>query len=190
MNIALSMNDYNKMTVGETVKKYSQQLFSFIKGKTKTAEDAEDILQEVWYQLSRIANLEDLENVSAWLYSVSRNKITDLYRKKKTNNLEDYTYENEDGYFEIKDILLLDESQSPELAMFKDLFWKELMEALDELPENQRQVFVQNEMEDKTLQQIADEQGDNIKTIISRKGYATKHLRKKLQPIYNDILNN
>ena len=190
MNIPLTMNVNNKMTVGETVKKYSQQLFSFIKGKTKTAEDAEDILQEVWYQLSRIANFEDLENVSAWLYSVSRNKITDLYRKKKTDNLEDYSYENEDGEFEIKDILLLDDSQSPELILFKDLFWKELMEALDELPENQRQVFIENEMEDKTLQQIANEQGENIKTIISRKGYASKYLRKKLQPLYNDILNN
>ena len=181
MNITLAMNEYNKMTVGETVKKYSRQLFSFIKSKTKNAEDAEDILQEVWYQLSRIANFEELENVSAWLYSVSRNKIIDLYRKKKTDNLEDYSYENEDGEFEIKDILLLDESQNPELMLFKDLFWKELMEALDELPESQRQVFIENEIE---------EQGENIKTIISRKGYAAKYLRKKLLPLYNDILNN
>ncbi|MBL0331738.1 MAG: RNA polymerase sigma factor [Chlorobiota bacterium] len=183
------MNENNKITLSETVKQYSRQLFSFIKGKTKTAEDAEDILQEVWYQLSRIVNLEELENVSAWLYSVSRNKIIDLYRKKKTNNIEDYSYENEDGVFEIKDILLLDESQNPELAMFKEMFWKELMKALEELPENQRQVFIENEMEDKTLQQIADEQGEKVKTIISRKGYATKHLRKRLQLIYNDIIN-
>lgn len=190
MNIAIQMNEKNKMTVGETVKQYSRQLFSFIKGKTKTNEDAEDILQEVWYQLSRIANLEELENVSAWLYSVSRNKITDLYRKKKTDNLEDYSFENDEGDIEIKDILLMDESQSPELAMFKDLFWKELKEALGELPENQRKVFIENEMEDKTLQEIADEQGENIKTIISRKGYANKHLRKKLKPLYIDILNN
>ena len=190
MNIALSMNEYPKITVGQTVKKYSRQLFSFIRGKTKSIEDAEDILQEVWYQLSRFANIDELENISAWLFSISRNKITDLYRKKKTDYLEDYSYEDEEGNFEIKDILLLDESQSPELAMFKNLFWKKLMEALDELPQNQKQVFIDNEIEDKTLQQIADEQGENLKTIISRKGYATKHLRKKLQPLYNDILNN
>ena len=190
MNLTMSMTAYPKTTISDTVKKYSRQLFSFIKGKTKSLEDAEDILQEVWYQLSRFANLSDLENVSAWLYSVSRNKITDLYRKKKTANLEDFSYENEEGIFEIKDILLIDESQSPELAMFKNMFWKALMEALDELPPNQKQVFVENEMEDKTLQQIADEQGENIKTIISRKGYATKHLRKKMQPLYNDFLNN
>ncbi len=190
MNIALSMIENKKMTIGETVKTYSRQLFSFIKGKTKTLEDAEDILQEVWYQLSRLGSLKELENVSAWLYAVSRNKITDLYRKKKTDNLEDYSFENDEGVFEIKDILLLDESQNPEMAMFKDLFWKELMEALGELPENQRLVFTENEIEDKTLQQIANEQGENIKTIISRKGYAAKHLRKKLLPLYNDILNN
>jgi len=75
--------------------------------------------------------------VSSWLYSISINKITDLYRKKKTDNLEDYFYANEDGDFEIKDILLLDDSQSSELAIYKDVFWKVLMEALEEQPENQ-----------------------------------------------------
>lgn len=189
MNIAFSMEHNKRTSVGDTVKRYGRQLFSFIKGRTRTDEDAEDILQEVWYQLSRLTNIEDLENVTAWLYSVSRNKITDLYRKKKPDSLEDYARENEDGEFEIKDILLLDDSQGPELAMFRDLFWKELMTGLQELPENQKQVFIQNELEDKTLQQIADEQGENIKTIISRKGYATSYLRKKLRPLYNDIIN-
>ena len=70
-------------------------------------EDAEDILQEVWYQFSKYTNIDELENASAWLYAVSRNKITDFYRKKKTDNLEDYTYEDEDGNFSIKDALFL-----------------------------------------------------------------------------------
>lgn len=183
------MDQERKSSVGEAVRKYGRQLFSFIRGRTGTDEDAEDILQEVWYQLSRLTHLEELENISAWLYAVSRNKITDLYRKKRPESLEEFTYENEEGDIEIKDILLMDESLSPDLALFKDLFWKELMEGLDELPANQRLVFIQNELEDKTLLQIADEQGENIKTIISRKGYATRHLRKKLQPLYNDILN-
>lgn len=189
MNAAISMNNKSETTtIGDTVKKYGRQLFSFIRGKTKTPEDAEDILQEVWYQLSRLTNLEDLENMSAWLYAVSRNKITDLYRKKTSDSLENYAYENEDGIFEIKDILLSDDSHHPELALFKDVFWQEILAALDELPENQRRVFIDNEIEDKTLQQIADEQGENLKTIISRKGYAVKHIRKKLQPLYNDLL--
>ena len=82
-------------------------------------EDAEDILQEVWYQTSRLTNIDDLENVGAWLYSVTRNKITDNYRKKKSDSLEDYTYEDEDGSFSIKEILLADDSNNPELKCLK-----------------------------------------------------------------------
>ncbi len=181
------MTDKPKLSITETVNNYGRQLFNFIKGKTKTVEDAEDILQEVWYQFSRLANLDELENISAWLYSVSRNRITDLYRKKKTDNLEDYSYENDDGILEIKDILLLDEGDNPEMAFFKELFWEKLQQALAELPENQRYVFVQNEIEDKTLQEIAEETNENLKTIISRKGYAVKHVRKMLKPLYNEL---
>lgn len=183
-----TMNE-NKIqnSVSQTITKYGKQLFSFIKNKVNIVEDAEDILQEVWYQFSNLTNIDALENSSAWLYAVSRNKITDFYRKKKTDNLEDYTYENEEGDFSIKDILLMDNSSNPELILFKEMIWEELLKALDELPENQRNVFIQNEMEDKTLQEIADETNQNLKTIISRKGYAVKHLRKKLLPLYNEL---
>ncbi|MBP6575812.1 MAG: sigma-70 family RNA polymerase sigma factor, partial [Chryseobacterium sp.] len=97
--------------------------------------------------------------------------------------------QDEDGELNVKDILLADDSNNPEIAMFKDMFWDELMKALDELPEKQKKVYVQNELEDKTLQEIADEEGENIKTIISRKSYAVKHLRKRLQRLYNDLKN-
>lgn len=170
------------------INQYSKKLLGFIKEKTKSLEDAEDILQEVWYQFSRLANIDELENISAWLYSVSRNKITDLYRKKKSDSLEDFTYEYDEDNFEIKDILLLDDTEHPDLVFFKELFWDEFNKALAELPENQRLVFTENEFEDKTLQQIADEQGENLKTIISRKGYVTKHLKNRLLPLYNEFL--
>jgi len=184
----ITMNENQKQnTISQTITKFGKQLFSFIKNKVNIVEDAEDILQEVWYQFSNLTNLDALENTSAWLYAVSRNKITDFYRKKKTDNLEDYTYENEEGDFSIKDVLLLDDSNNPELAIFKELFWDELLKALEDLPENQRYVFIQNEIEDKTMQEIADESGENLKTIISRKGYAVKHLRKKLLPLYNEL---
>ncbi|WP_407482270.1 RNA polymerase sigma factor [Elizabethkingia meningoseptica] len=181
------MAEKKSASLSEVVKDYGSQLFRFIKGKVSKTEDAEDILQEVWYQTSRLTNIDDLENVGAWLYSVTRNKITDNYRKKKSNSLEDYTYEDEDGSFSIKEILLADDSNNPELKMFKDIFWDELMKALDELPENQRRVFFQNEIEERTLQEIADEEGENLKTIISRKGYAVKHLRVRLQHLYNEL---
>lgn len=182
-----SMSDERHFSITETVQQFGKKLFGFVRGKVKTTEEAEDILQDVWYQFSRLSNLDELENVSAWLYRVAQNRVTDNYRKKKTDNLEDYTYENDENEISFKKILLLDENASPELALFKEEFWNELMNALDELPENQKEVFLLNEIEDFTLQEIADKKGENLKTIISRKGYAVKHLRKRLQHLYNEL---
>ena len=172
--------------IGETVKNYGGKLLSFIRPKVRNTEDAEDILQEVWYQFSNLTNIGEIVNIGGWLYRVSNNKIIDKYRKKTTDNLEDFVYEDEDGSFAVKDILLLDDSENPELLAFREEVWKELFAALEELPENQRLVFVENEIEGKKLQEIADEQGENIKTIISRKNYAVKHLRKKMAILYKD----
>jgi len=173
--------------ISQTVSTYGGKLMSFIRPKVKNTEDAEDILQEVWYQFSSLTNLSEIVNIGGWLYRVTANKITDKYRKKKTENLEDFVYEDEDGLFSIKDILLMDETAGPEIKMFQDEIWKKLFEALEELPEKQRLVYTENELNDKTLQQIADEQGENIKTIISRKNYAVKHLRKRLKKLYEDL---
>ncbi len=174
-------------TIKSTIQTFGKKLFGFIRGKVRSNEDAEDILQDVWYQLSSFGNLEDIENVSAWLYQVARNKVTDLYRKKKTDNLEGYEFTDSEGEMMFKEILLLDDSQNPELALFKEAFWNELEKALNQLPENQREVFVLNELEDLTLQQIADLKGENLKTIISRKGYAVKFLRNKLNYLYQEL---
>ena len=182
-----SMSNERHFSITETVQQFGKRLFGFVRGKVKTTEEAEDILQDVWYQFSRLSNLDELENVSAWLYRVAQNRVTDNYRKKKTENLEDFTYENDENEISFKEILLLDENASPELAIFKEEFWSELMQALDELPENQKEVFLLNEIEDFTLQEIADQKGENLKTIISRKGYAVKHLRKRLQHLYNEL---
>ena len=182
-----SMSKEKQFSITDTVQQFGKKLFGFIRGKVKTTEEAEDILQDVWYQFSRLTNLDELENVSAWLYRVAQNRVTDNYRKKKTENLEDYTYENDENEISFKEILLLDENANPELAIFKEQFWHELMEALDELPENQREVFLLNEIEDYTLQEIANKKNENLKTIISRKGYAVKHLRKRLQHLYNEL---
>ena len=167
-------------TIIETVRQYSSRLSRFIRGQVKSDEDAEDILQDVWYQLSKVVDLEGIESMSGWLFQVAKNRITDTYRKKKENPLSDLMGDDEDDDFRFRDILLAD-SETPEDQFFKDVFWEELMKALDELPENQRTVFVQNELEDSTLQEIADQTGENLKTIISRKRYAVQHLRKRLQ---------
>ncbi|MBC7424255.1 MAG: sigma-70 family RNA polymerase sigma factor [Ferruginibacter sp.] len=169
------------------VKDYGTRLFRFIRGRVPTDEDAEDILQDVWQQLSNVVDVERIEQMSGWLHRVARNKITDRQRKKKPELLDDYASGNEDGEFSFADLLLVDNSNNPETAYINDLFWQELFIALDELPQTQRDVFVWNEMEDITLQEIADKTGENIKTIISRKGYAVKHLRKRLQDLYNEL---
>lgn len=184
----INMADKPKLNIVQAVKDYGKKLFGFIRGRVNTDEDAEDILQDVWYQFSNISATETIEQVSGWLFAVARNKITDRYRKKQPELIDDLAYEGEEGEFYFTDILLADDD-NPETQHLKSIFWEELFNALEELPENQRNVFVQNELEDKTLQQIADEQKENIKTIISRKRYAVQHLRKRLQHLYNDLIN-
>ena len=186
-DVTSTMSDNSKNTISTTISKFGKGLTSFIRGKVSSSEDAEDIAQEVWYQLSNFSNIDDIESISGWLYQVARNKITDLYRKKKPEPLEDYSYENDEGEFSFKEMLLLDDSENPDLALFKELFWSELLKALEELPENQKQVFILNEIEDFTLQEIADQTNENLKTIISRKGYAVKYLRKKLNYLYQEL---
>lgn len=102
--------------------------------------------------------------------------------------LDDLTYEDEEGVVGIKDILITGDS-NPETEYLRQLFWEQLKEALDELPENQRNVFIWNELEERTFQEISGTTGENIKTLISRKGYAVKHLRKKLENLYEDFMN-
>jgi len=177
-----------RQNIIETVKDYGKGLLSFIRGKVKSEEDAEDILQEVWYQLSNVVDIDEIEQMSGWLFKVARNKIIDGYRKKTPELLDDLSFENDEGEFNFNDILLADDDD-PETVYIKELFWQELFVALDELPASQRQVFVWNELEDKTLQQIADETGEKLKTVISRKGYAVKYLRTRLETLYQEFLN-
>jgi RNA polymerase sigma factor (sigma-70 family) len=174
----------NKKTI--SIREYGKKLFAFIRGKVSTEEEAEDILQDVWYQLYNTS--EAIEEVGAWLYRVARNKIIDRYRKKKPELLEDQAYEDEEGELHFKEILLADPS-NPEAEYLKNLFWKELDKGLNELPAEQKEVFILNELEGLTFAEIAARTGENIKTLISRKGYAVRHLREKLQTLYDEFLN-
>ncbi len=186
-SINLTMSQQKTNSITKTIQQFGKNLFGYVRGRVKNTEDAEDILQDVWYQLINLTDLDELESISGWLYEVAQNKITDKSRKKKNLFLEDFGYENDEGELNIKDILLLDENNNPELEIFKELFWKELMKSLDELPENQKEVFILNEIDDLTLQEIANKKGENLKTIISRKGYAVKYLRNKLNYLYKEL---
>jgi RNA polymerase sigma factor (sigma-70 family) len=181
--IALPMTQ-PQQRIKHAVRDYGKRLFGFIRSRVTNDEDAEDILQDVWYQLSSIIDTEPIEQLSAWLFRVSRNRIVDKKRKRGVLSLEDMAYEDEDGEMLYMESLFADTKQS-EPDFDSALFRESLFNALDELPEKQRLVFVMNELEGLTLQQIADKSGESIKTIISRKRYAVAHLRERLQNMYN-----
>jgi|SRR6185312_9388697 len=185
--IAIPLAEEKSQNIIQAVQDYGKRLFSFIRGRVKSDEDAEDILQDVWYQFSNAVDTEPIQQVSAWLFTVARNKITDKYRKKKSVSIEDFVYEDEDGEVNYKDLLLADPT-TPEDTELRKLFWEELFKALDELPEEQKQVFIWNELEDMTFKEISEKTGENIKTLISRKRYAVSFLRKRLENIYTDLL--
>ena len=181
------MSTSTQHTITQAVKQYGKQLLAFVRGRVATDEDAEDILQDVWYQFGSQPELGAIEQVSSWLYRVARNKIVDKSRKKREERLDDYSYEDEDGGLSFRDILYA-EAPTPEAENLRQLFWDQLFVALDELPAAQREVFVQNELEERTFQEIADETGVPLKTLISRKGYAVKHLRKRLESLYQEFI--
>ena len=175
-------------SVKATVKSYGKKLFSFIRNRVGTKEDAEDIIQDVWYQLSKLDSGLP-EQIGSWLFRVAQNKIIDKYRKQKPDSIEDYSYEDEEGEMNFREILLSDESDEAETVYLKKIFWEELFEALSELPKAQREVFVKNEIEERKLKDIADETGESIKTVISRKRYAVIYLRERLRSLYEEIIN-
>jgi len=174
-----------QQSIVNAVQNYGKRLFGFIRSRVKNDEDAEDILQDVWYQLSSIIDTEPIEQLSAWLFRVSRNRIVDKKRKQSPLLLEELAYEDEDGELVFPEALLTD-SMNPEKAFEQEYLREMFFIALAELPEKQREVFVWNELEDLTLQEIADKTGESIKTIISRKRYAVAQLRERLQEIYDE----
>ena len=182
-----ALTDQRNRTVTSAIAQYGQRLFKFIRGKVPSNADAEDIIQDVWYQFSKVSGIEPIEQVSGWLFRVARNRVTDRFRKQRPALLDDLGVEGEDGGNWIREILLADDT-NPEFETLKEFFWEALFDALDELPDNQREVFVWNELEDQTFQEIADRTGVNIKTLISRKRYAVQHLRKRLDNLYQEFL--
>ncbi len=173
----------------QAIKLYGKNLLGFIRKRVKNDADAEDILQDVWYQFSALVNSEPVEQTGAWLYRVAKNKIIDKHKKKSETLLDDMLVSNndeDDDPFDFKDILLTEES-TPETEYLRNLFWEQLFIALDELPEEQKQVFIWQELDDMTFAEIAEKTGVNINTLVSRKRYAVLHLRDRLQQLYDEI---
>ena len=186
--MTLPVADQRKQNIMKAVRDYGRRLFYFIRGRVNTQEDAEDILQDVWYQFSNVMNSEPIEQTSAWLFRVARNRIIDQYRRRHPDSLEDeIDSDPEEGGFQFREILLAEDA-TPESEHLKNLFWEKLFSALNELPEEQRQVFILNELEDIPFSEISERSGEKINTLISRKRYAVLHLRKRLDQLYKEIM--
>jgi len=173
--------------IADTIKAYSQRLMGFIRQRVNSKEDAEDILQDVFYQFA--GNVEPIEQVTGWLFKVARNKITDSYRKQKLPLIDDIQKSNsdEDG-FDWKELMFAGDD-SPETMYIRNLFWEELQLALDELPKEQSEVFIQNELEDIPFKTISERTGVAVATLISRKRYAVLFLRGRLAGLKDELLN-
>jgi RNA polymerase sigma factor (sigma-70 family) len=185
-----SMSNTQSIKIADIFNNYKNKLFNFIRPRVKNEEDAEDILQEVFYELSEAESLmQPIERVSSWLYTVARNRIIDLYRKKKPVSLIiESPGDEEKEISELTDILF-DESDSPELEYLKTLIQEEMSASLEELPEEQRQAFELNEFQGKSFKEISEMTGVEVNTLISRKRYAVLYLREKLKSLYDELIN-
>lgn len=186
VSIQGNMAAAEKRNIGSVISEYSKRLMGFIRRRVSTEADAEDILQDVFYSL--IGNTEPIEQISGWLFSVARNKITDRKRKHKTALLEDVFAESDDDFLGWAD-LFFDENSNPETAYLRSMFWEELNTALNELPDEQKQVFILNEIEGMPFKDIAEKTGVPANTLISRKRYAVLHLRNRLAALRDELLH-
>lgn len=190
----ITVNDYTvnqKLNISEIVKSYRTRLQGFIRKRVRTIEDADDILQEVFYQLAETDSMmKPIDHLSAWLYTVARNRITDLYRKKKSKSLPEFIGDDEadPGISELKE-LLFEDGLNPETEYLRSLVWKELNDALLELPVEQREVFELHEMQGIPFKEISEMTGNSVNTLLSRKRYAILFLRERLKIIYDELLN-
>ncbi len=176
-----------------TFLKEKDKLLGFIRNRVSSSEEAEDILQDVFYQfVAGFETIESLDRVTSWLYSVARNKIIDRYRRDaarpKKTDFELISGKDDDTPLTLQDILP-DLDNTPESTLLREAIWDEITDALDELPADQREIFILNEIEERSFREIAEETGVSINTLLSRKRYAILALRKRLQSFYDDIIN-
>jgi RNA polymerase sigma factor (sigma-70 family) len=174
--------------ISEVVKREQSRLRNFIRRRVPDPLDAEDILQDVFYKLVEANRLlMPVEHVTGWLFRVARNRITDLFRKKRPESFSETSVADEDGeVLQIEDLLPSPDS-GPEALYVRNVLLDELEFALDELAEEQREVFVAHELEGRSFKEMAAENGVSVNTLLSRKRYAVLHLRERLQDIYDEF---
>ncbi len=188
------MAEVQNNQIQDTFRRERQRLLNFIRQRVNRQEDAEDIVQEVFYELMMMNRLmKPVEHLASWMFTVARNKITDLYRKKKPLLIEDMVHQkDDDGEGENQYLLaeiLPSVGNRAEDHIMSNAILTALAEALDELPVEQREVFVWHELEDKSFKEIVEITGVSLNTLLSRKRYAILFLRQRLQHLYDDLIN-
>ena len=188
--------------ISEVVRREQSRLRNFIRRQVPDPADVEDILQDVFYKLVEANRLlMPIDHVTGWLFSVARNRITDLFRKSRrreatfteaagrtqVNNLR-YTTEEGCHLLQIEDLLPSPDA-GPEALYVRSVLLDELELALDELPDEQREVFIAHELEGRSFKELSAESGVNINTLLARKRYAVLHLRERLQSIYDEFMS-
>lgn len=189
------MAEMQNPQIQDTFRRERERLLSFIRQRVNRQEDAEDIVQEVFYELMMMNRLmKPVEHLASWMFTVARNKITDLYRKKKPLLLEDMVKLNQEDAADENQYLLAEilpsVANTAEDNIMSNAILTALAEALDELPAEQRDVFVWHEIEDKSFKEIEALTGAPLNTLLSRKRYAILFLRQKLQHLYADLVKN
>jgi len=177
--------------ISDVVTREQSRLLNFIRRRVPDSRDAEDILQDVFYELVEANRLlMPIDHVTGWLFRVARNRIIDLFRKKKPENFTDVAVANEDDELMRFEDLLPSPDAGPEALYTRNVLLDELERAIAELPTEQRDVFVAHELDGRSFKEMAAETGVSVNTLLSRKRYAVRHLRERLQSIYDELTSD
>jgi len=184
---ATAMNERDR-PISDVIAEERFRLRNFIRKRVPNEADVEDLLQDVFYELVEANRLlMPIEHLTGWLFRVARNRITDLWRKKKPETFSDAAVEDEDGELLQLEDLLPSKEAGPEALYVRGVLFEELEFALDELPDEQREVFVAHELEGRSFKELSAESGVSVNTLLSRKRYAVLHLREQLQDIHDQF---
>lgn len=186
----MAADTIRELAIERAIRAERRRLFDFIRSRVRAVEDAEDIVQDVFYQLvAGDVIVEPIEKLTSWLFTVARNRIIDWYRKRKPeaiSNLRGDSDGDDEERF-LPENALSDPADTPDEVYFRSMVWDELAEALEDLPDAQREVFVMHELEGKSFKEIAEETGVQVPTLLSRKRYAVAYLRTRLRKLYDEL---
>jgi RNA polymerase sigma factor (sigma-70 family) len=174
--------------ISDVVKQEQSRLRNFIRRRVPDPRDAEDILQDVFYELVEANRLlMPIEHVTGWLFRVARNRITNLFRKKRPESFRDTAVADEDDELLRLEDLLPSPEAGPEALYARNVILHQFEQAVDDLPQEQREAFVAHELEGRSFKEMAAETGVSVNTLLSRKRYAVLHLRERLQSVYDEF---